>query len=266
MSALASVGGAPAVEALVYALADEEREVRRTAARGIGKLAALGDNAKLLNVVRASSDPELLAAAVRSAGDYLIADGSPPEVILLPPSRPPVGPRARGGSSAPPWIASHLAPKSPVPVAPSTHNLIAELSVMCEDPSPDVANAALDALRRAPTEVRVLATSRALGHREVDVVKTAVVKLSGARRSLTDAAAAPLELSSDVWEKLRGLLDHERADVRLLVAESICLLDPDRGRDALVERAQSERDSDVLMAIDFALSVAQRQKKGSGAS
>jgi hypothetical protein len=51
----------------------------------------------------------------------------------------------------------------------------------------------------------------------------------------------------------------------LLAAESICVIDPARGRDALVERARTERDPEVLAAIDAALSAAQRQKKGAGA-
>ncbi|MEZ4294821.1 MAG: HEAT repeat domain-containing protein [Polyangiaceae bacterium] len=268
VAALARIGGQPAVEALVYALADEEREVRRTAARGIGRLAAIGDNAKLLTLVRASGDPALLSAAIRAAGELLHSGEHAPDKAVLPPSRPP------GGATA-----SH--PVSSVPPG-SAHHLVEALAGMCEDPSADVAIAALDALRRAPADVpgRLEAMARALHHPDVDVVKTAILKLAGAlerRAADPDAPAlssasplstpspdAPARLPAGAWERLCEHLDHDLAEVRLLVAETLCEIDPARGRDVLVERARTERDPEVLAAIDAALSAAQRQKKGVG--
>lgn len=265
-AALSRLGGSAAIEALVYALADEEREVRRTAARGLGRLAAAKDDAKLLSVVRAAADPELLAAAVRSAGDVLAArpDEPAPESSRLFISRDFRAPTGR----PPP-------PSRPPP--PASGRLVAALAGLCEDPSPDVATAALDSLRRAPPDVpgRVQAMSRALEHPDVNVVKTAFLKLAallGASFDDAPASSAPplsiqdvrplIEISDDTWERLRHILHHDLAELRILAAECLCGIDPSRGREALVERAQSERDPDVLAAIDAALSAAPRQKKG----
>lgn len=263
-AALASVGGHAAAEALKFALADEEREVRRTAARGLGRLAAAGDNARLLGVVRTSGDPELLAAAVRAAGELLAADPGA-GVVADEPSGPA---SARGATTSRPPAS----PRSAIPPA-SAHRLVAALAGLCEDPAPDVAIAALDALRRAPPDVpdRLEAMARALAHPDVDVVKTAVLKLATAIGEASgDGDAGPRSASGGArvpggaWESLRSALDHERADMRLLVAEAICVIDPLRGREALVERARVERDPEVLATIDLALSAAQRQKKGAG--
>ncbi len=274
-AALARVGGSAAIEALVYALADEEREVRRTAARGLGRLAAAKDDAKLLGVVRASGDPELLAAAVRATGDVLAAwpedSAAPPPAVIL--HAPEARPRADAFST----------PASPPsrPPPPASGRLVAALAGLCEDPSPDVATAALDSLRRAPPDVpgRVEAMSRALEHPDVNVVKTAVLKLAallGADLDMPPASSAapaislqdprPLaDLPDDTWARLRRILHHDLAELRLLAAECLCVIDPVRGREALVERARSERDPEVLAAIDAALSAAPRQKKGAGA-
>ncbi len=273
-AALARLGGSAAIEALVYALADEEREVRRTAARGLGRLAAAKDDAKLLGVVRASGDPELLSVAVRAAGDVLAAwpeEGTPPPpapLFVRSELRP------RGDASAP----GASPPSRPPP--PASGRLVAALAGLCEDPSPDVATAALDSLRRAPPDVpgRIEAMSRALEHPDVNVVKTAVLKLAamlGAELDTPPASSAapvisvqdfrlPVELPDDTWERLRRILHHELAELRLLAAECLCVIDPVRGREALVERARSERDPEVLAAIDAALSAAPRQKKGAG--
>jgi HEAT repeat protein len=273
-AALARLGGSAAIEALVYALADEEREVRRTAARGLGRLAAAKDDAKLLGVVRASGDPELLSAAVRAAGDVLAAwPGEGPE---LPPAIlfAVRDPRLRADAAA-----SGSAPPSRV-ISPASGRLVAALAGLCEDPSPDVATAALDSLRRAPPDVpgRIEAMSRALEHPDVNVVKTAVLKLAamlGAELDMPPTSSAPpviaiqdlrllVDLPNDTWERLRRILHHDLAELRLLAAECLCVIDPARGREALVERARSERDPEVLAAIDAALSAAPRQKKGAG--
>lgn len=243
------------------ALADEEREVRRTAARGLGRLAAVGDNARLLALVRASGDPELLAAAVRAAGEALsaaelgTAQPSAPAVATSVSSRPPVSPRDRA--------VVHLPPES-------AHRLVGALATMCEDPSADVAIAALDALRRAPAGIdgRFEAMARALEHPDVDVVKTAILKLASAKAELfAKDPSGGLETTTfpaGAWERLTACLHDDRWELRLLVAESICVIDPARGPDALVERARVERDPEVLDAIDAALSAARRQKKGAG--
>jgi HEAT repeat protein len=277
-AALARVGGEAAAEALVYALADEEREVRRTAARGLGRLSAVGDNSRLLGVVRASGDPELLAAAVRAAGEVLSASEAEPardEGRPAPSSGgiAPLNPTA-GTSSRPPKPQergiSNLPPAS-------AHRLVAALASLCEDPAAEVAIAALDALRRAAPDVpdRLEAMARALEHPDVDVIKTAILKLAGAIAEAAESAglpstaapstAAPTHLPRGVWERLRACLDHELTEMRLLAAESLCVIDASRGREALVERARIERDPDVLAAIDDALSAARRQKKGAGA-
>ena len=271
-TALARVGGQAAIEALVYALADEEQEVRRTAARGLGRIAAAGDNARLLGVVRASGDPELLAAAVRSAGELLSAGD--PAALAWDDARPAPSSRRLGPSSSPsPTYTTSsrppVSPRSGTPLPPaSAHRLVAALASLCEDPAAGVAIAALDALRRAPPDVpgRLEAMARALSHPDVDVVKTAILKLAGAIAEVDEsgppAADAAERLPPGAWERLRQCLEHDLTDMRLLVAESICVIDPARGREALVDRARSERDPDVLAAIDAALSAAQRQKKG----
>jgi hypothetical protein len=107
------------------------------------------------------------------------------------------------------------------------------------------------------------------------VIKTAILKLAGAIAEAGEGAglpstaapstAAPTHLPRGVWERLRACLDHELTEMRLLAAESLCVIDASRGREALVERARIERDPDVLAAIDAALSAARRQKKGAGA-
>ncbi len=275
-AALARLGGSAAIEALVYALADEEREVRRTAARGLGRLAAAKDDAKLLGVVRASGDPELLAASVRAAGDVLAAwpeDTAPPPPVIRH------VPDVRHRADVLPGASSSSPPSRPPP--PASGRLVAALAGLCEDPSPDVATAALDSLRRAPPDVpgRIEAMSRALEHPDVNVVKTAVLKLAallGADLDMPPASsAAPAislqdprpvaDLPDDTWARLRRILHHDLAELRLLAAECLCVIDPVRGREALVERARSERDPEVLAAIDAALSAAPRQKKGAGA-
>lgn len=256
-AALARLGGPSAVEVLMYALADEEHEVRRTAARGLGRLAAVGDDAKLLAVVRASGDPELLASAVRAAGDVLGAIDTP-----WPPAPPVVNGRR-------PSVRPAEAPPSSRPPPPSDH-LVLALAGLCEDTSADVATAALDALRRAPADSpgRLEAMARALEHPDVDVVKTALLKLASAIAGDGEGAAArsarPPELPHGAWESVRKCLHHDLAELRSLAAEFIFVIDPVRGREALVERARTERDTEVLSAIDAALSAAQRQKKGAG--
>lgn len=248
-AALARVGGPVAIESLMLALADEEQEVRRTAARGLGWLAAAEGEARLLNVARGAGDQELLAIAVRAAGDLLAAR---PE----PTATPPLGTT----------MLRELPPSYRPP--PPSDDLSAALAGLCEDPSADVAIAALDALRRAATMPgRLEAMARALDHSDVDVVKAAVLKLAG---TFADDGDGPISVSvtrmlpSGVWERLRRCLHHDLAELREITAEAICIIDPARGRDALVERAKSERDPDVLAAIDLALSAAQRQKKGAG--
>ena len=312
VAALARLGGRSAVEVLMYALADEEREVRRTAARGLGRLAATGDDARLLGVVRASGDPELLAAAVRAAGDVLGA-GEPPWAGLdggRPLPAHPGGstsqhlaftgagpgmtaaqtPSISGSSSLGPGRRPSVRPaegppsSSSRPPPPSDH-LVAALASLCEDASADVATAALDALRRAPAASpgRLEAMARALEHPDVDVVKTALLKLASAVATDPDTSPESSDVPSDVrqslpgdvpsdrqslprgaWEAVRKCLHHDLAELRSLAAESICVIDPVRGREALVERASVERDTEVLAAIDAALSAAQRQKKGAG--
>ncbi len=280
-TALSRLGGRAAVEALMYALADEEPEVRRTAARGLGRLAALRDDAKLLGVVRASGDPELLAVAVRSAGDTMSEDPSQPS----PPSTPldrKVGLRAldtAASSSRPP---------------PPSDQLVLALASLCEDRSADVATAALDALRRSPPSApgRLEAMARALDHPDVTVVKTALLKLASAFAAETDGpsvllvghdaapsslaptsvSAAPSQPSDGsrvppklplgAWEAARRCLHHDLPELRALAAETICIIDPARGREALIERGRIERDPEVSAAIHSALSTAPRPKKG----
>ncbi|XXY46921.1 HEAT repeat domain-containing protein [Sorangium sp. So ce269] len=99
VTAVAAAAGASALDVLSFSLADEEREVRLAAARALGRLYAsltesspAGDDRararELLGLVRASGEPELVAAAAQGgapfrsdppwseAGDRLSALGS----------------------------------------------------------------------------------------------------------------------------------------------------------------------------------------------
>lgn len=70
---LADLGGANAVEAIAFALTDEERDVRRVAVAALGRLRAEDGSAagvgRLVELVERAPDPELLAAAVRALGE-----------------------------------------------------------------------------------------------------------------------------------------------------------------------------------------------------
>ncbi len=73
VDAVAEVGSELGMEAIQFALADEEREIQLSAVRALGRLRtadgrpAGGD--RLVELVRGSSDPELTAAAARALGD-----------------------------------------------------------------------------------------------------------------------------------------------------------------------------------------------------
>jgi HEAT repeat protein len=66
IDALAQAGGDAAAEAVVFALADEEREVKLAAIRALGRL---GCADALVGVVADSRDPVLAATALRALGD-----------------------------------------------------------------------------------------------------------------------------------------------------------------------------------------------------
>jgi HEAT repeat protein len=66
VDALAQSGGDAAADAIVFALADEEREVQLAAARALG---LLGRAETLVGVVRDTRDPTLTATALRALGD-----------------------------------------------------------------------------------------------------------------------------------------------------------------------------------------------------
>jgi HEAT repeat protein len=74
LEALATIGSALGVEAVAFALTDEEREVRLTAVRALGRLRSSDGSAagiaQLLELVgRSEEDEELAAAAIRAVGD-----------------------------------------------------------------------------------------------------------------------------------------------------------------------------------------------------
>jgi HEAT repeat protein len=74
LEALAAIGSALGVEAVAFALTDEEREVQLVAVRALGRLRASDGSAagiaQLLELVgRSEEDEELAAAAVRALGD-----------------------------------------------------------------------------------------------------------------------------------------------------------------------------------------------------
>ncbi|WP_437816627.1 HEAT repeat domain-containing protein [Sorangium sp. So ce1078] len=79
VTAIAAAAGASALDVLSLSLADEEREVRLAAARALGRLyASLSDRAgderararELLGLVRASGEPELIAAAAQGGAPF----------------------------------------------------------------------------------------------------------------------------------------------------------------------------------------------------
>jgi HEAT repeat protein len=73
VEAVAEVGSELGMEAIEYALADEERDIQLRSVRALGRLRtgdgrpAGGD--RLVELVRTRSDPEIIAAAVRALGD-----------------------------------------------------------------------------------------------------------------------------------------------------------------------------------------------------
>jgi HEAT repeat protein len=73
VEALAAVGGARAVSAVAFALADEEDEVRRMAVIALGKIRAEDGTAPgvphLIDLVQRGHDAELVAAAARALGE-----------------------------------------------------------------------------------------------------------------------------------------------------------------------------------------------------
>ncbi|WP_437726431.1 HEAT repeat domain-containing protein [Sorangium sp. So ce861] len=79
VTAIAAAAGVSALDVLSLSLADEEREVRLAAARALGRLyASLSDRAgdertrarELLSLVRASGEPELVAAAAQGGAPF----------------------------------------------------------------------------------------------------------------------------------------------------------------------------------------------------
>jgi len=66
VDALAQSGGDAAADAIIFALADEEHEVQRAAARALGRL---GRTEALVDLVRDTRDPSLTATALRALGD-----------------------------------------------------------------------------------------------------------------------------------------------------------------------------------------------------
>jgi HEAT repeat protein len=66
VEALALLGGDDAVEAVSFALADEDNDVQLASVRALGRLRRAEP---LLDVVRAARDPALVAAALRALGD-----------------------------------------------------------------------------------------------------------------------------------------------------------------------------------------------------
>ncbi|HKQ69985.1 MAG TPA: HEAT repeat domain-containing protein, partial [Polyangiaceae bacterium] len=73
VEAVAQVGSDLGIEAIQYALADEEREIQLSAVRALGRLrSAAGEPAggdRLIDLVENASDPEVTAAAARALGD-----------------------------------------------------------------------------------------------------------------------------------------------------------------------------------------------------
>ncbi|MFZ5892137.1 MAG: HEAT repeat domain-containing protein [Myxococcota bacterium] len=73
VEALASVGGARAVSAVAFALADEEQEVRRMAVAALGKIRGEDGSAPgvphLIDLVQRAHEADLVAAAARALGE-----------------------------------------------------------------------------------------------------------------------------------------------------------------------------------------------------
>jgi HEAT repeat protein len=87
LSALAAIGGGEALEAVAFALSDEEPDVRVAAVRALGRLsgadgAPLGVE-RLVEVARTSTDPVLAAAAARALGGLSDARAIPALAELL---------------------------------------------------------------------------------------------------------------------------------------------------------------------------------------
>jgi HEAT repeat protein len=247
VTAVTELGGPAAMDVLGFALADEEREVRLAAARALGHLCAgiasrrwaIGDPGEsiaerarsILDLVARSTDPDLLAAAVRALGDGLAS-----------------------------WTATPLS-MSPTNIYAS-EALIGALAPLTRDARSSVAIAALEALGRAPSAGlnRIAALSGALEHPDVAVVKAAMLKLEAtAAGSLGPVLRPPGDPTSWNAHILR-CIEHPSTEVRLLAVEMLSGTDSPLVRQRFIERVAVESDRAVRDAIETALAAMRRPR------
>ena len=251
VAAVAQIGGAKALHVLGFALADEERDVQLAAARALGRLCAGPQRipgsapppgpSEVLEIVARSSEPDLIAAAVRSLGDTMegVTSGRggrserPP-----PPSRDP----ASGTMASDVWPGAARA---------EGRELVAALKPLTRSPASVVAIAAVDALGRIPAHhaARRAALSGALIHADNHVVRAAMLKLS----ALASGRSEGSEIGAAIVDDLGRCLEHPSAEIRILAAEMLSEVSSALARAKLAQRATLEPERDVREVIERAL-------------
>lgn len=253
VAAVAQIGGATALHVLGFALADEERDVQLAAARALGRLCAgpqrMAGSApppgptEVLEIVGRSSEPDLIAAAVRSLGDTMegltTGRGGRSE-------RPPPPSLGRAGEA-------DGAPSDALPLGAGTggRELIAALDPLTRSSASVVAIAAVDALGRIPGHhaARRAALTDALGHADDHVVRAAMLKLS----ALALGSEESPEIGAAIADDLGRCLDHASAEIRSLAAEMLGEVPSAAALVKLAQRAASEPDRDVREVMERAL-------------
>ena len=229
VDALAVIGGDAASDTVVFALADEEREVQISAVRALGRLRRAEP---LVHVVAAARDPELVVSALRALGEV---DASLTFAAARPLVRHPdpaiacaaVESIARIGASE--LTASRLTPST----APASTR-----------PRPRVGSA-LDSSRPGAgvdARARENALFEALDHPDPEVVKMSLAEL-----------AEPGD--PRVLARFGRCLDHGSWEVRRLAAELLGQYGSVGAQALLRGRYEREKDPLVRDAIAVAVSV-----------
>lgn len=223
-ASMAALPASSAVDILSFALADEEREVRVAAARGLGHLAATVARfaTDLLELVERTGAADLVAATVRAIGEAM-------------------SPAYQGRRSAPPSLPDEA--------------LVAALSMCAREGPGPVAIAAVDALDQAAIAGSAsagMALGAALDHPDPSVVRAALVKAITTRAHMRAAMVMERALLHPSVEVRR--LAVEVAAEELSFEQRHARGEGESLRDKLAAHATIEGDRTVRAAIEEALS------------